>query len=66
MPNQRGLVVDDLGVAWEGPAPERKQQQDDQDEKDEPTHAHQRVGDNPQNGLIQRQGGDTVTGYVVC
>lgn len=66
MPDERGLIADDLGVSWEAPTPEREEEQDDQDEEDDPTHAHERIGDDPQHRLVQRQGGDAVAGYVVC
>lgn len=66
MPDERGLIIDDLGIAGQLPTRKGKQQQDDQDEKDGCTHAHERVRDDPQNGLVQGQGGDAVAGYVVC
>lgn len=66
MPDQRGLVVDSLGVAGAQLAPDWDEQQDDENEEDDPTHTHEGVGDNPQNGLVQRQGRDAVAGYVVC
>lgn len=66
MPDERGLVIDHLGVAGQVPTPKGKEQQDDEGEEDDPTHAHERVGHDPQDGLIQRQGGDAVAGDVVC
>lgn len=65
MPDERGLVADDLGVSREVATPEREEEQDDQDEQDDPAHAHERVGDDPQHGLVQRQRGDAAAGHVV-
>jgi hypothetical protein len=66
MPDQRGLIIDDLGVTRCMPTSEGDQQQDNEDKKDDPTHTHQCIGHNPQDGLVQSWGRDTVAGYVVC
>lgn len=65
MPDQGGLIVDDLRVTGRVAAPAGEQQQDDEDQQDESAGAHERVGHDPQHWLIQRGGGDAVAGDAV-
>lgn len=66
MAHEGGLVVDHVIVRVAVLAAGWDEQQDDQDEQDDPTQAHQGVGGDPQHRLVEGQAGNAVAGDVCC
>lgn len=62
--HEGGLVVDHVVVGVAVLAAGWDEQQDDEDQQDDPTEAHQGVGGNPEHGLVEGDAGDAVGGHV--